>query len=140
MVTSPDATRTFVKKKPCSDVLARRPQSNEMESSNQGSAVQDPFQYHFQSQVSQQPSLQRSYDQQQRAGEVNAGLCRSKLRFVMEFILMRLGQGQIISRKALQRPRNPFVANGLLTAVSPDLVPSRAWLTLTLYRDSNNRR
>ena len=76
--TGPDATRAISNNTSSSDVLARRPQSNEMESSNQGSTVQDPSQYHFQSQVSQQQTLQKAGNQHPRAGDVNAGPCMSK--------------------------------------------------------------
>ena len=138
--TDPDATRAISYNTSSSDVLARRPQAREMESSNQGSTAQDSSQHHFHSQVSQQKNLQKASDQHPRAGDVNAGSCMSKIKVRHSLILMRLGQGQIISREALLRPRNPFVANRLLMAVSPDLDPSRAWLTLNLYRDSNNGR
>ena len=118
--TSPDATRACLNNTNCSDVLARRLQSNEMELSHQGSAAQDSFQHESQPQVFQQQTPQKANYQQQRAGEVNAGHCMSKLRFIMELILMRLDQGQSISRTALPRPWNLFVASRLLTAVSPD--------------------
>ena len=118
--TSSDAPRAFRDNKNCPDVLARRLQSNEMELSHQGSTAQDSFQHESQPQVSQQQAVQKANDQQQRAGEVNAGPCMSRLRFVMELTLMRLDQGQSISRIELPRLWNPFVVNRLLTAVSPD--------------------
>ena len=68
----------------------------------------------------QQQDFPKANNPHQRTGEVNAGPCMSEFRFVMGLILMRLEQGQPITRKALPRPRNPFVANRLLTAVSPD--------------------
>ena len=136
---SPDASRALLKNTNYSDVVAGRLQSNEMELSHQESAAQDPFQDESQPQVFQQQTLHKAKDQQQRVGEVNAGSCMSKLPFVMKLTLMRLDQGQSISRTALPRPWNPFDANRLLTAVSPIFVPSRIWLTSTLHRDSIGR-
>ena len=109
----------------------------EMELSHQGSVEQNSLQNESQLQVFQQQNL---YDQQQRAGEVNAGPCTSKLRFVMELILMRLEQGQSISRTALPRPWNPSVANRLLTAVSPNFRSLKNLAYLTLHRDNDNGR
>ncbi len=118
--TSPDATRALLKKVDSSDVLARRLQSIEMILSPQESAAQNSVQHESQPQVFQQQDLQRLYDQQQRAGELNAGHCMSKLGIITKLILMKLEQGQSISRTALPTPWNPFVANRLLTAVSLD--------------------
>ena len=111
-----------------------------MDLSHQGFLGKDSFKHESQPQVFQQQDLQKANYQRQRAGEVNAGPCMSQLQFVMGLILMRPEQGQITIRKAPPRPRNPFVANRLLTAVSPDFVPSRTWLTSTLNRDSNDGR
>ena len=118
--TSLDATRAFLKNSNFSNVLAGRPQLIEIEESHRGFAAQDTSHNKSQPQGLQQQDPQNPYDQQQRAEQLNASPCMSKSPFFMPFILMRLEQGRSISEGALPRPWNPFVANRLHTAVSPD--------------------
>lgn len=123
--SSPDATRAFNENNNIRNVLSSRAQLIEIGEPHRGSAAQDYSRNEFQPQVFQQEDRQKSYDQQQRTGELKASPCMSRLRFLPESILMMLEQGQSISREAQPKPRNPFVANRLPIAVGPDSLSLR---------------
>ena len=104
-----------------------------MEEWHQGSAAQDICHNEPQSQGFRQQEPKNPYNQQHGAEQLNASPCMSKFLFVMALILMRLEQGQNISKGALPRPWSPFAANRLFIAVGPDFpsLQNQAYLEST---------